>query len=174
MRSNTGELRTALPTASRNRTMTSSETNCVNCGAPMELVASGRYFRCPHCGTYHFHQTAEAEGIRIVGTCRMRRPVPSAVRGWRTRSSTISIRSTSARSAGVCCCRGKPLPVTNTRRAWATTSPAEPVPLNRKDLTRELLCPKCHRKFETHPHYGPGNVVIDNCTACDLVWFGLR
>jgi Zn-finger nucleic acid-binding protein len=22
----------------------------------------------------------------------------------------------------------------------------------------------------THPYYGPGNVVIDTCTACDLVW----
>ena len=22
----------------------------------------------------------------------------------------------------------------------------------------------------THPYYGPGNVVLDSCGACDLVW----
>jgi Zn-finger nucleic acid-binding protein len=24
--------------------------------------------------------------------------------------------------------------------------------------------------METHPYYGPGNVIIDSCAACDLVW----
>jgi Zn-finger nucleic acid-binding protein len=24
--------------------------------------------------------------------------------------------------------------------------------------------------FQTYPHSGPGNVVIDNCAACDLIW----
>ena len=24
--------------------------------------------------------------------------------------------------------------------------------------------------METHPYYGPGNVIIDSCTGCDLVW----
>lgn len=49
-------------------------------------------------------------------------------------------------------------------------SPAAPVPLDRQALARELSCPKCSYRFETYPHYGPGNVIIDNCTRCDLVW----
>jgi Zn-finger nucleic acid-binding protein len=24
--------------------------------------------------------------------------------------------------------------------------------------------------METHPYYGPGNVIIDSCGECDLVW----
>jgi Zn-finger nucleic acid-binding protein len=24
--------------------------------------------------------------------------------------------------------------------------------------------------MEVHPYYGPGNVVMDSCTTCDLVW----
>ena len=47
---------------------------------------------------------------------------------------------------------------------------AEAVPLEREALTRELSCPKCGKRFETHPYYGPGNVVIDNCASCDLLW----
>jgi Zn-finger nucleic acid-binding protein len=25
-------------------------------------------------------------------------------------------------------------------------------------------------RLETHPYYGPGNVVIDSCAACDVIW----
>jgi Zn-finger nucleic acid-binding protein len=24
--------------------------------------------------------------------------------------------------------------------------------------------------MDVHPYYGPGNVVIDSCSACDLIW----
>ena len=24
--------------------------------------------------------------------------------------------------------------------------------------------------METHPYYGPGNVIIDSCGDCDLIW----
>jgi Zn-finger nucleic acid-binding protein len=41
--------------------------NCPNCAAAMELVESRRYFVCRHCGTNHFPQTIEQDGIRIVG-----------------------------------------------------------------------------------------------------------
>jgi Zn-finger nucleic acid-binding protein len=146
-------------------------TNCPNCGAAMELVESRRYFRCRHCGTYHFHQTIEAEGIRIVGHLTDAPACP--VCGTKMAHAVID----NDHPIDFCTkCRGLLLPretfahVGNTRRAWATTPPTEPVPLNRTDLVRELLCPKCQRKFETYPHYGPGNVVIDNCTGCDVVW----
>jgi Zn-finger nucleic acid-binding protein len=48
--------------------------------------------------------------------------------------------------------------------------PLEPLPLNREKLRRQITCPKCGWRFETYPHSGPGNVVLDGCTACDLIW----
>ena len=60
--------------------------------------------------------------------------------------------------------------VVNVRRAWATSTPAEPVPLNRRELGRTIACPRCGGRFETYPHSGPGNVVIDCCTQCDVIW----
>ncbi len=41
--------------------------NCVNCGAAMELFESRRYFFCRHCGSFHFPEPPDADGIRIVG-----------------------------------------------------------------------------------------------------------
>jgi Zn-finger nucleic acid-binding protein len=42
--------------------------------------------------------------------------------------------------------------------------------VNEEELERETACPRCERMMETHPYYGPGNVVIDNCPRCSLVW----
>lgn len=144
---------------------------CPNCGAAMDLVESRRYFRCRHCGTSHFPQAVEADGIRIVGRSADASDCPVC------RTAMAHALLDDHHPIDFCAtCRGLLLPratfahVTHARRAWALSPPAEPVPLNRQDLARELTCPKCRQQFETYPHYGPGNVVIDNCTTCDLVW----
>jgi Zn-finger nucleic acid-binding protein len=145
--------------------------NCPNCGAAMQLIESRRYFQCRHCGTFHFPTTVEADGIRVTGqpagapgcpVCRV--PMAHALLDD---DHPIDFCAT---------CRGMLLPratfagVTQKRRAWAATPPAEAVPLNRLELHRELKCPGCGGRFETYPHLGPGSVVIDNCVRCDLVW----
>jgi len=39
-----------------------------------------------------------------------------------------------------------------------------------KDLDRKLRCPKCGQEMDTHPYYGPGNVIIDDCENCSVNW----
>ncbi len=48
--------------------------------------------------------------------------------------------------------------------------PADVRPLDRNAALREIDCPSCGRRMETHPYYGPGNVMIDSCSHCELVW----
>jgi Zn-finger nucleic acid-binding protein len=43
-------------------------------------------------------------------------------------------------------------------------------PIDPLAYTRRLRCPACEGHMETHPYYGPGNVVIDSCAECDYVW----
>src|SRR5262245_5443168 len=145
--------------------------NCQNCGAAMALVESRRYFRCRHCGSYHFHQSVEADGIRIIGH------LPDAPKCPVCAPGMAHALLDDHHPIDFCArCRGVLLPrqtfagVTYTRRAWATSPPAEPVPLEREAMHRELACPKCGGRFETYPHYGPGNVVIDSCAKCDVIW----
>lgn len=136
----------------------------------MTLVEPHYYFHCAHCGTYRFPNTVEADGIRIVGPVADALICPVCVKPL--------VRALLDNQPIDFCetCRGVLLPrdvfasVVNTRRAWATTPPAAPVALDRADLDRVLSCPKCGQRFETYPNYGPGNVVIDSCTGCDLVW----
>lgn len=145
--------------------------NCPNCAAAMELVESRRYFKCRHCGTYHFPRTVEADGIRVTGQ-------PANAPGCPVCKAPLAHALLDDDHPIDFCekCRGILLPratfagVTQKRRAWATTPPDEPVPLDRRELHRELACPKCKGRFDTYPHLGPGSVVIDNCLRCDLVW----
>ncbi len=45
-----------------------------------------------------------------------------------------------------------------------------PRPINAADLKKSRCCPSCANPFETHSYCGPGNVIIDSCIECKLVW----
>jgi Zn-finger nucleic acid-binding protein len=45
--------------------------------------------------------------------------------------------------------------------------PSRPDP---RQLQRHIECPKCHQRMDTHYYAGPGNIVIDDCSRCDLDW----
>jgi hypothetical protein len=60
--------------------------------------------------------------------------------------------------------------VVNQRRAWASGPPVVPLPLDKRELQRLIVCPACSNPMAVHPYYGPGNVVIDTCDRCDVVW----
>ncbi|MBK8047260.1 MAG: zf-TFIIB domain-containing protein [Anaerolineales bacterium] len=58
-------------------------------------------------------------------------------------------------------------------RQLARTEPPPPYPprpVNLAALKRSLACPLCHHKMDVHPYYGPGNVIIDTCGRCRVIW----
>ena len=137
----------------------------------MELFEARGYYFCRYCGSFHFPESTTDEGVRVVGhgdrpaTCPVcRQPMAQALLD-------------DAHPVHACeTCRGVLVPrpafarVVNTRRAWASSPPREPRALNPRDLERELRCPFCAARMATHPYYGPGNIVIDACDNCDVVW----
>ena len=136
----------------------------------MKLIESRRYFQCAHCGTYQFPDTVEADGIRIVGQLADAPACPVCQVGMAHALLDDQPVDFCKKCRGVFMPRETFAGVIQKRRAWATEPPADPVPLDREALHRKLSCPKCKRRFDTYPHYGPGNAIIDNCTACDLIW----
>jgi Zn-finger nucleic acid-binding protein len=48
--------------------------------------------------------------------------------------------------------------------------PAVQTPPDPGDLKRTIQCPKCHRRMDTHFYAGPGNVIVDSCGNCLLIW----
>ena len=145
--------------------------NCANCGAAMELAESRRHLRCGHCGSVRFTGSIEADGVRLLGRTADASPCPAC--GVPMDAALLDERDPIHFCGS---CRGVLLPrrsfaaAVARRRAWATGPPADPIPLDRRALDRTLACPSCRGPLETYPHAGPGNVVIDSCGACDMIW----
>lgn len=61
--------------------------------------------------------------------------------------------------------------IVNERRSRRVGLEQEDVrPIDPNACLRRLRCPACDGHMETHPYYGPGNVMIDSCAECDSVW----
>jgi Zn-finger nucleic acid-binding protein len=41
---------------------------------------------------------------------------------------------------------------------------------DKSELTRNAACPACHQKMAVYPYGGPGNIIIQGCEQCKLIW----
>jgi Zn-finger nucleic acid-binding protein len=129
----------------------------------------GRDYRvCEYCGSFAFPEPSEdgvvALGERGDADC----PICS------TALSTASIAEVRvlhcATCQGVLADQEAFSTIVKFIRARASGEPDPVRPVNQKDLEREIACPYCGQLMSTHPYYGPGNVVIDNCARCGVIW----
>jgi Zn-finger nucleic acid-binding protein len=142
--------------------------NCENCGAPLKLVPGRDYFFCDHCGSFHFPD-ANRDGVQVLGE-------PSTKTCPICHEDLVTGSVDEVRVLTCPKCRGLLVPQYNLytlvrylREEFAEVD-RPPQPLDKSELTRVIICPSCHQPMDTHPYYGPGNVVIDNCAGCGLVW----
>ena len=136
----------------------------------MELFERRRYYFCSFCGTFHFIETPAEDGIRVLAE-------PSARACPLCRAPLVKALLDDDYSVEHCeQCRGVLIARTpfaeaiGRRRSRESGPPAPPVPIDDRELKRRLLCPSCRAEMLVHPYYGPGNVIIDSCSRCDLIW----
>jgi Zn-finger nucleic acid-binding protein len=145
--------------------------NCRNCGGAMELFPARGYFFCRYCSSFHFPEATAPDGVRVLAPSADGLSCPAC------RKTLASALLDEAHTVNYCQnCRGVLLSrgafadVVRLRRAWATGTPANPIRPEQEELNRRSNCPMCRKHLATHPYYGPGNVVIDTCDTCDVVW----
>ena len=142
--------------------------NCPNCGAPMTLVSEHDSFRCEYCLTVHVPQP-NLDGVRSLED-------PAGMHCPSCQQQLVTGSLDSHRVLHCPNCKGilfnQGLFGTLVRYLRTRTAevPGPPRPFERGELDRRLSCPACGRQMSTHPYAGPGNVVIDTCAACTLVW----
>jgi Zn-finger nucleic acid-binding protein len=136
----------------------------------MTLYAERGYAFCTHCGAFHFPEPT-SDGIRALGGARDDLRCPLC-------HQPLLVATLEERYPAHYCqaCRGLLLErasfrgVIQLRRASAAGPGVAPRPLARAELARQVSCPACGQIMDTHPYLGPGNVVIDTCSTCDLIW----
>lgn len=145
--------------------------NCSNCGAPLAVVEGREYLQCPCCRSLHFPEPLEISADRIVPLGQ-----PATIECPQGHGRLI-LGTLDGRRVLFCeACRGILVPsddfawLVQLRRGAHRGPDDKPHPLEPEQLEQEVHCPACEAAMEVHPYYGPGNVVIDSCRRCRLVW----
>jgi Zn-finger nucleic acid-binding protein len=142
--------------------------NCSNCGAPMQLDLNQQHFRCDYCTSLYFPKENE-DGIRIL-------EAPSELYCPVCEVPLVYGFINNAQIHYCLNCRGMLidqeifLMIIDFLRAISTKPPVNPPPVDLEELKRRINCPKCGRQMSTHLYGGPGNLIVDNCTNCILIW----
>jgi len=134
----------------------------------MTIVADRDYFFCEYCNSFAFPRPS-SDGVVPLGE---ENDVPCPV------CSAELVTASVAGTRVLHCpgCRGILVSqeafslIVKLLRARATGEPEPIRAVKREELKREIVCPYCGQTMHTHPYYGPGTVVIDNCSDCGVVW----
>jgi len=141
--------------------------NCPSCGAPMHLKPDEASYRCEYCLSIYLPEKSD-DGVRVLGD---------------TSSQTCPICNTPLANAAIAktrilyctTCRGMLISMgvfqdlideLRTAQSGASRQPQA----DKGDLNRKIACPQCHHRMDAHFYAGPGNVVIDSCENCCVIW----
>jgi len=143
--------------------------NCPSCGAPMHLKPDMESFRCEYCRSVYLPEQND-EGVRVLD---------EAV-GEDCPICNIPLKNAAIAKERIdyCTgCHGMLIPMTTFQslvdelpHAEAAAGTLVPPQADKDDLRRKIGCPRCHQPMDAHFYAGPGNVIIDSCETCSLIW----
>ncbi len=141
--------------------------NCPSCGAPMRLKPDEDSYKCDYCRSVYLPQTGD-DGVRVLGESSVQAcPICN--------KPLVSAAIAKIRILYCAGCRGMSIPMQvletlveqlRTQQGGAAPQPAA----DASDLHRKIDCPQCRHRMDTHFYAGPGNVVVNSCESCCLIW----
>ncbi len=142
--------------------------NCPSCGAPMELKPDEDSYRCDYCHAVYLPEKDD-DGVRVLGGASGESCPICAIPLVNAAIAKIRIFYCTQ-------CRGMLIPmpalqalVDELQSVQSGGALPQP-PADAQELARKINCPQCHHCMDTHLYAGPGNVVIDSCEDCGLIW----
>ena len=140
---------------------------CESCGAAMRPNLEQGIYVCEYCGL-EVVPPPEADGVLILSETT----APCA-----TCSAPLSDGALETRPLKYCsACHGMLISMDHLAdliealRAHGGRVSTRVEPRNPADADRHLRCPTCGGQMEGHPYGGAGNVNVDSCERCAMVW----
>jgi Zn-finger nucleic acid-binding protein len=141
--------------------------HCEHCGASMRLDRDRGMLVCDYCGAECIPGMDE-DGVQVVGPTSKKCPVCQAA---------LSDGLIEGRAVLYCTqCRGMLIAMDtfpsliDDLRSHRERSPELAQRRDEADSARHLHCPQCSSEMDGHPYGGPGNVNIDSCETCSVIW----
>lgn len=143
--------------------------NCPSCGAPIALKPDTEGFKCDYCHAVFF-PGEEDDGVQVSSE-------PGEQNDACPLCRVPLVKATIAKTPLLYCtqCHGLLLPMQVLQSLIddlreAPRKPAVQTPPDHADLKRIVQCPRCNLRMDTHYYAGPGNVIVDTCGDCWLLW----
>lgn len=137
----------------------------------MKLVDGRDYFACEYCTSFQFPSEAPAavDFVKVLGE---ESDLSCPVCDVPLVAASIDQRRVlhCERCRGVLATNAEFAEIVKLRRASYEGTDRIPAPLDPEQLKRAVRCPSCGGVMDVHPYYGPGNVVVDTCSRCTLIW----
>jgi Zn-finger nucleic acid-binding protein len=148
---------------------------CPACGAPITPKPDTEGYKCDYCHAVFF-PGEEDDGVVVSAEAADAAANPPIDQACPVCSVPL-VQAAIAKIPVLFCsqCHGLLMPMnelpslTDASRA-GDHKPAVQTPPDPSELKRTIQCPKCNRRMDTHPYAGPGNVIIDSCGECWLLW----
>jgi Zn-finger nucleic acid-binding protein len=142
--------------------------NCRQCGAPMNVEEGQNFFHCGYCGCYDF-PNPNLDGVALLDEAS---PYPCPI----CNKPLVSAIVNNVRIFSCPKCRGnlieqsKMLPIIRQSKSLDTINEDLQYPPEKSELTRTVTCPSCQKMMAVYPYGGPGNIIIQGCEQCRLIW----
>ena len=141
--------------------------DCENCGAAMRPDLERGVFVCDYCGG-EFVPPPDAGGVLVLGESTEECPICAR---------HLSNGSLETYSLKYCTgCHGMLIAMDLLVNLVEAVRPrrggfsGRVEPYRLVDADRHLRCPSCGSRMDGHPYCGGGNVNVDSCEKCGLVW----
>jgi len=134
----------------------------------MKVEDDRNFFHCEYCGGYDFPNPNQ-DGVALLDevapySCPIcSKPlVIAAIENIRIFSCPI--------------CRGnlisqsKMLPILRQARVPDRINEDPQRRPNRSELERKAICPVCQDAMDTYQYGGAGNIIIEGCSHCEMIW----
>jgi Zn-finger nucleic acid-binding protein len=141
--------------------------NCPSCGAPMRLKSDMESMRCEYCLSVYLPDKND-DGVRVLDEPADERcPLCNLqlVQATLAKCPILYCK----KCGGMLVAMGALEDLIGELRAEQGNA-AKPTAYDPDELRRTIQCPHCHRRMEAHLYAGPGNVVIDSCEECCMIW----
>jgi Zn-finger nucleic acid-binding protein len=134
----------------------------------MQLVLDRQHFFCEYCTSIYFPKENK-DGIRILEqNSETSCPVCNIPLVYGFIDGTQVLYCLNCR--GILIDQEVFLMVIDYLRTKSSAPKISPPPVDLEELKRNINCPNCSRQMSTHLYGGPGNLVVDNCRHCSLLW----
>ena len=146
--------------------------NCPSCGAPMLLKPDEDSYKCDYCHAA-FLPERDDDGVRVLG--ELSQQACSICNIPLANAAIAKIRILYCTE-----CHGMLIPMAilqalvDELKSTASGGTIPQPTSDAEDLGRKINCPQCHHHMDTHRYAGPGNVVVDSCEDCGLIWLDRR